>query len=84
MVYICLSDIMRYCGLLLGLPLFLVKVARHPEFRRPHWQQELASLCVRGQVHQVVEALQKPELVKFASQPLDAAGQGMWMIYDDL
>ena len=37
--------------------------------------QELASLCVRGQVHQVVEALQKPELVKFASQPLDAAGQ---------
>jgi hypothetical protein len=35
-------------------------------------------------VHQVVEALQKPELVKFASQPLDAAGQGMWMIYDDL
>lgn len=29
---------MRYCGLLWGLPLFLVKVARHPEFRRPHWQ----------------------------------------------
>eukprot|EP00435_Cladocopium_sp_Y103_P031596 s2762_g8.t1 len=28
--------------------------------------EELASLCVRGQVHQVVEALQKPELVKTA------------------
>ena len=53
---------------------FFVKVARHPDFTRPG-SQELASLCVRGQVHQVVEALQKPELVKFASQPLDAAGR---------
>lgn len=38
------------------------------------WTEELASLCVRGQLQQVVDALEKPEFAKFASQPLDAAG----------
>lgn len=43
------------------------------------WTEELASLCVRGQVQQVVDALEKPEFAKFASQPLDAAGPpGRW------
>eukprot|EP00438_Fugacium_kawagutii_P019248 Skav234696 [mRNA] locus=scaffold3643:183781:184474:- [translate_table: standard] len=40
--------------------------------------EELASLCVRGQVQPVMDALQKPELAKFASQPLDAAGRSQW------
>ncbi|CAL1125807.1 unnamed protein product [Cladocopium goreaui] len=58
----------------LALPPRPGQAAGKPKDDDERIRQELASLCVRGQVHQVVEALQKPELVKFASQPLDAAG----------
>ena len=39
-------------------------------------RQDLAFLCVRGQMQQVMDALQRPEVKQFASQPLDAAGDG--------